>query len=171
MISIGYASSNWMGLFGSFADGNAAWRIPLGIQCVPAVILIIGLFWLPESPRWFVYSGRDQRAREVLQKLHADVVENDPDFCEKEFAQMKEQIEYEREVTIKSWWSLFTKKSYRYRLLLGIGLQVFLQTTGVNVVNYYQTNLFKGVGIEGRAVLWTSAGYGMSMNFFHHFRS
>ncbi|KPI35193.1 High-affinity glucose transporter [Cyphellophora attinorum] len=161
MISIGYASSNWMGLFGSYAEGDAAWRIPLGIQCVPAVVLIIGLFWLPESPRWYVYKGKDEKARKVIQRLHADIAKEDPGFCDTEYMQMKQQIEYEREVAIKSWWSLFSKTSYRYRLILGIGLQVFLQTTGVNVVNYYQTSLFEGVGIQGRAVLWTSAGFGM----------
>ena len=160
LISTGYASANWVGVFGSFASGNAAWRIPLGLQCLPAVVLIIGLFWLPESPRWLIQHGKHEEARAVIEKLHSDIGV-DEDFCEKEYQQMQMQIEYEKEVAIKSWWALFTKASYRKRLLLGIGLQVFLQTTGVNVVNYYQTNLFKGVGIKGRNVLWVSAGYGM----------
>ena len=160
LISIGYASSNWMGAFGSFANGNAAWRIPLGLQCLPAVVLIIGLFWLPESPRWLIQKGRYEQAHIVLERLHADIGV-DANFAEREFEQIKQQIDFEREVTIKSFWALFTKPSYRKRLFLGIMLQVFLQTTGVNVVNYYQTNLFKGVGIKGRDVLWVSAGYGM----------
>lgn len=162
LISLGYALSNWIGVFGSFAKGNAQWRVPLGIQCVPAVILIIGLFWLPESPRWLVQHGQDERAREVLKLLHSDLGgDNGEDFSEREYTQIKQQIEYEREVDIKSWWVLFTKSSYRYRLLLGIGVQVFLQTSGSSVINYYQTSLFKGVGIVGRDVLWLSAGYGM----------
>jgi MFS family permease len=130
MISIGYASSNWMGLFGSYANGDAAWRIPLGIQCVPAVVLIIGLFWLPESPRWYVYKGKDEQAKETIRRLHAEIAKDNPGFCDLEYMQMKQQIQYEREVAIKSWHSLFTRPSYRYRLVLGIGLQVFLQTTG-----------------------------------------
>lgn len=160
LISIGYATSNWIGLFGSFAVGNAQWRIPLGIQCVPAVILIIGLFWLPESPRWLIQKGRYDAAKAVIERLHSDIGA-DMNFAEREFEQIRQQIDFEREVTIKSWWALFIKPSYRRRLLLGIGLQVFLQTTGVNVVNYYQTSLFSGVGITGRDVLWVSAGYGM----------
>jgi sugar porter (SP) family MFS transporter len=160
LISIGYALSNWIGVFGSFAAGNAAWRIPLGIQCIPAVTLIIGLFWLPESPRWLIQNGHYDEAKMVIEKLHSDIGV-DSNFCEREFSQIKQQIDFEREVTIKSWWTLFTKASNRHRLLLGIGLQVFLQTTGVNVVNYYQTSLFAGVGISGRNVLWVSAAYGM----------
>lgn len=160
LISIGYALANWVGVFSSFAAGNAAWRIPLGIQCVPALILILGLFWLPESPRWLIQKEKYDQAKIVLERLHSDMDNADKDFNHREFDQIKQQIDFEREVTIKSWWSLFTKASNRRRLLLGIGLQVFLQTTGVNVVNYYQTTLFSDVGITGRNVLWVSAGYG-----------
>ncbi|CRG91958.1 Facilitated trehalose transporter Tret1 [Talaromyces islandicus] len=161
LISLGYALANWVGVFGSFAAGNAAWRIPLGIQCVPALILILGLFWLPESPRWLIQKEKYDQARVVLERLHSEIGDADTGFYHREFEQIKQQIDFEREVTIKSWWVLFTKASNRRRLLLGIGLQVFLQTTGVNVVNYYQTTLFSDVGITGRNVLWVSAGYGM----------
>jgi len=146
MISIGYALANWVGVFGSFAAGNAAWRIPLGIQCVPAVVLIIGLFWLPESPRWLVQNGKYEQARAVLRKLHAtetkstknDLTLTDQEnglenFADRELMQIREQVDFERETEVKSFWVLFTKPSYRRRLLLGVGLQVFLQTSGVNV--------------------------------------
>lgn len=141
LISIGYASSNWMGLFGSFASGNAAWRIPLGLQCLPAVVLIVGLFWLPESPRWLAQKGRYEDAHAVIKKLHDDIASGDG-FADREFNQIRLQIEYERKVSIKSWSSLFTKASNRRRLILGIMLQVFLQTTGVNVVNCMCSSLF-----------------------------
>lgn len=136
MISCGYAASNWIGLFGSFAAGNAAWRIPLGLQCLPAIILIIGLFWLPESPRWLIQHGKYDEAHQVIKRLHEDTIGVDNQFFyEQEFNQIKQQIDFEREVTIKSFWYLFTVPSNRKRLLLGVLLQVFLQTTGVNVVN------------------------------------
>ncbi len=159
LIASGYALSNWVGVFGSFASGNAAWRIPLGIQCLPAVVLIIGLFWLPESPRWLLMQGRESEAQAVIMKLHEEE-SGDKTFAEREFNQMKQQIEYEQEVSIKSWTQLFSKPSNRRRLLLGVLLQVFLQTTGVNVVNYYQTQIFSQIGIQGRNVLWVSAGFG-----------
>ncbi|KAL6242160.1 hypothetical protein RBB50_011072 [Rhinocladiella similis] len=160
LIASGYALSNWVGVFGSFAKGNASWRIPLGIQCVPAIVLIIGLYWLPESPRWLLQNGREAEAHAIVKQLHRDE-SGDSTFADREFNQMKQQIEYEREVTLRSWTQLFTQPSIRRRLILGILLQVFLQTTGVNVVNYYQTQIFGSIGIEGRDVLWTSAGFGM----------
>ena len=130
LISFGYATSNWVGLFGSFAKGNGQWRIPLGIQCVPAVVLIVGLAFLPESPRWLVSKERYEEAHRVIKKLHSDIA-TEEDFSEREFKQIKQQIDYERDVAIKSWSYLFTKASNRRRLFLGIMLQVFLQTTGV----------------------------------------
>lgn len=112
LISIGFALANWIGLFGSFAKGNAAWRVPLGLQCVPAVILIVGLFWLPESPRWLIQRGRYDEALAVIKKLHSDDEEYDG-FYLREFEQIKLQVTFEKEHTIKSLWTLFTKPSFR----------------------------------------------------------
>ena len=158
LIAIGFALANWVGCFGAYNDGDAAWRVPLGMQCIFAIVLIIGLFWLPESPRWLIQKGKCEEAHVVLQKLHSDEI--DPEFYQREFDQIRVQVDFEREVVIKSWLALFTKASYRYRLLLGIGLQVFLQTTGAAAINYYQTLLIEGVGIKGHNVLWVSVGYG-----------
>ena len=52
MASFGVLCSNWVGYAGFFAVGNAQWRIPLGCQAPFAVILCLGAFILPESPRW-----------------------------------------------------------------------------------------------------------------------
>ena len=53
----------------SFLDGEKAFRVPWGLQMIPAVILAIGLVFLPESPRWLVLKGRDDEAWEVLAAL------------------------------------------------------------------------------------------------------
>jgi sugar porter (SP) family MFS transporter len=157
-IAIGFALANWVGCFAAYNDSDVAWRVPLGLQCLFAIILIVGLFWLPESPRWLIQKGRYDEARAVLEKLHSDEIE--PDFYLKEFEQIKEQVGFEREVAIKSWWVLFTKPAYRHRLILGIVLQIFVMLTGANAINYYQTVLFEAVGIKGHDVLWVSVGYG-----------
>jgi MFS family permease len=52
MASFGVCCSNWIGYGCQFASGNAQWRIPLGCQIPTAVVLCIGAFFLPESPRW-----------------------------------------------------------------------------------------------------------------------
>jgi len=52
MASFGVLTSNWIGYAGAYANGNAQWRIPLGCQIPVAVLLFVGGFFLPESPRW-----------------------------------------------------------------------------------------------------------------------
>jgi MFS family permease len=56
MIAAGYTSASWIGFGFYFVHvSNAQWRIPTAIQCIPALILAIGVWWLPESPRWRQY--------------------------------------------------------------------------------------------------------------------
>jgi SP family myo-inositol transporter-like MFS transporter 13 len=62
------------GLFSSTPHG---WRFMLGLGGVPSVLQLVGLMWLPESPRWLVSNGREDEAREVLRKLRADSSELD----------------------------------------------------------------------------------------------
>ena len=52
MTAIGYLIANWIGYAGSFAAGDARWRIPLAMQIPPAAILLVLAIYLPESPRW-----------------------------------------------------------------------------------------------------------------------
>jgi MFS family permease len=161
LIAIGFALANWIGCFAAYTDTDAAWRVPLGLQCVFAIILIVGLFWLPESPRWLIQKGRYDEARIILEKLHAGDG-GEPNFYLKEFEQIKQQVTFERDVAIKSWLVLFTKPAYRHRLILGVLLQIFVMLTGANAINYYQTILFESVGLQGHSVLWVSVGYGKS---------
>lgn len=65
------------------------------------MIIIVGLFWLPESPRWMIQKGQYEKAHAVIEKLHSDI-DQGSDFVNREFDQIKRQIDYEREFTIKS---------------------------------------------------------------------
>lgn len=53
MIGVGYASANWIGFAFYFVnESGAQWRVPTAIQCIPPLLLALGIWWLPESPRW-----------------------------------------------------------------------------------------------------------------------
>ncbi len=127
---------------------------------MPAIIVIIGTFWLPFSPRWLLEKERDDEAYKVLKRLHGNIG-HDESFFRAEFEQMRDQIRYENSVTVKSFKLLFTKPSYRKRLMLAILVQVFTQLSGINVINYYQTDLYKGLGITGHNVTLLASIYGM----------
>lgn len=96
-----------------YLDSDAQWRIPLGIQVAPAVLLLIGMFFLPFSPRWrksiwilisrqnidayillVIEKGRNEEALAVVQRLHGN--EQNTEFIKLEFAEMVEQIKYEK---------------------------------------------------------------------------
>jgi MFS family permease len=63
MISIGFMAANWIGYAGGFASGNSQWRIPLAMQMPRAILLSIGCFFIPYTPRWLVGKERYDEAR------------------------------------------------------------------------------------------------------------
>jgi hypothetical protein len=74
MIGVGFIVSTWVG-YGSSkvpVTSSFSWRFPLAFQCVPCVILICGMMFFPESPRYLCEHDRADEALVVLKKLHAD---------------------------------------------------------------------------------------------------
>lgn len=63
MISIGFMVANWIGYAGGYASGNAQWRIPLAMQIPGAILLSIGCFFIPYTPRWLVGKERYDEAK------------------------------------------------------------------------------------------------------------
>lgn len=55
----------------STSTSTAAWQAPIGMQFIAPFLLLVGLAWMPESPRWLVWQGRAEEARAVLEGLHA----------------------------------------------------------------------------------------------------
>lgn len=103
--------------------------------------------------------GRFDKAYKVVKRLHGGYAD-DPEFYRREFDSMKEQIEYENNTVKPTWAEIITKASYRKRFIFGILIQSFVQLSGINAINYYQTTMYKGLGITGRTVLFVSCSYG-----------
>lgn len=107
-------------------------RFPLGFQCIPALILISGIWFLQESPRWLMEKDRHEEAKSVLHKLRDGENHSRIDL---EFMEIRDVIAADREIAHVSTMSIFTKPSWRKRLLLGIGVQAFGPLSGINVIN------------------------------------
>jgi hypothetical protein len=105
-------------------------RFPLSFQVVPALILAVGIFFLPESPRWLLEKDRDDEARQTLRKLHYDG--KNEEFLRLEFMEIQDAIQQDRINQSRSWISIFSKPSWRRRLMLGCGVQAFGQLSGIN---------------------------------------
>ena len=131
-------------------SGN--WRWMLGIIAIPGILFLLGLFLLPDSPRWLMMRGRKQEATGVLQKLRGDT-----DHVAREVADIEEQLK-----TPQRGWHLFLQnRNFRRSVGLGVLLQVMQQFTGMNVVMYYAPRIFEGMGYNTESQMWFTAIVGL----------
>ncbi|EYE97367.1 putative MFS monosaccharide transporter (Hxt8) [Aspergillus ruber CBS 135680] len=156
-ISFGTMASNWVGYACSYAPyGPVQWRLPLGIQIPWGIIMFIGLItFMPNSPRQLIRSGKIEDARREFGQIRRDLHSHE---VQEEFRLMKMQIEYEMEREITSYREIF--KLFRRRVLVSIAVQTMTSLTGVNVIQYYQTILYKSLGIDSHTILALAAVYG-----------
>ena len=137
----------------SYIGGGASFRIPWGLQAIPAIILSVGMLSFPESPRWLfdhhrcalsaaklvtspsnIHTLREAEALTVLADLHGN---GNPmnDMVQLEFEEIKEQLYFERTVGAKSYFDLL-KPGVLHRVSLGASLQMWSQLSGVNLMMY-----------------------------------
>lgn len=115
-------------------DQHLEWRPPLALQALWPLVLLAGLFWMPESPRWLMTNDREEEAHKVLRRLHSD--KNDPthNFALKEFYQIQKQAELDVKIP-HSWLDLFKKPSYLKRVYVASLTNGLSQCSGVLVIN------------------------------------
>ncbi|KAJ5234983.1 uncharacterized protein N7469_004151 [Penicillium citrinum] len=149
MIGIGFIVSTWIG-YGSLHAPETSqfqWRFPLAFQVVPAMVLIIGMIFLPESPRYLIEKEHYAEGMRVLRKLHFDGTNEE--WIEAEFSEIRRTIEAEKGIAAQGWTPMFTVPQWRIRMLHGLAVQLFTQMTGINVIGYYQTIMYKALGFTG----------------------
>lgn len=115
--------------------GTASFRVPWGLQATPAVILFIGLLFLPRSPRWLARKDRWEEAENTLALLHGNGDANDP-FVRQEMEDIRAMVEFERQNADATFFELF-KPSVINRTHIGLSTQIWSQLTGMNVMMYY----------------------------------
>ncbi|KAJ3573126.1 hypothetical protein NP233_g2626 [Leucocoprinus birnbaumii] len=142
-----------------FIDSDVSWRLPLGLQLVPAGLLMVGIQFLPNSPRWLLEVGRDEEAKEVVYYLHGSGDENRA-AAELEYSQMYTTIKAEAAVRSNRISDLWASKAMIHRTLVAIGVQVFCQFTGINVINYFGPQMYASLGITGSKALLVQGIYG-----------
>jgi hypothetical protein len=132
---LGYTIQGWVG-FGFFFwnGGNNTWRVPLALQCVWPLLLLSGLYWVPESPRWLIMQDRIEDAKLVLERLHSTPGDVDNSYAAAEFYQIQKQVVIDKTLG-SSWKHMFKKPSYRKRALLALGTTAIIQCSGVLVIN------------------------------------
>ncbi|TKA58681.1 hypothetical protein B0A55_11989, partial [Friedmanniomyces simplex] len=157
----------WVGFGFYFWNGGAnTWRPPMALTMIWPLVLLIGLPFLPESPRWLCMQGRDAEAERILIKLHNDPRDPENAVAAAEFYQIKKQMAIDRTLG-SSWLHIIKKPSYRKRALLAIGTCGIVQCSGVLVINNYGPTLYKDLGFSPVQQLlypaaWLTFAWGMN---------
>ncbi|WOF22525.1 sugar porter family MFS transporter [Microbacterium betulae] len=126
---------------------DGVWRIMLAICALPAIALFVGMLRVPESPRWLASQGRNEEALAVLRTIRSD------ERAEAELTDIRLTAEAERSQERIGWRSIFSSKWLIRIVLVGVGIGVFQQLTGINSIMYYGQTVLIESGFEAQAAL------------------
>jgi len=132
-------------------SGPDAWRWMFGLGVIPATIFLISVIWLPESPRWLLKSGQQEKAKLILQKIGSAT------FVDTTLLAINKSLQGDKKVPFSAVW----EKSIRPAVTLGIVLAVFQQLCGINVVFNYTSTIFESVGANLNRQLFETVAIGI----------
>ena len=137
------------------------WRLMLGVSAVPAVLLALVMFPMPDTPRWLMKVGRKDDASKALKKVRPEI--------DSEGALAAIAVQVEADGDEATWRDVFSHK-LRKPLMVGIGLAVFQQITGINAIIYYSDKIFAAAGFatpadQASATTWAIGGVNVLATF------
>ena len=131
--------------------GSEAWRWMFALAVIPAAAFGIGLMFIPDSPRWLAARGHVDQARAVLNRIRV------PDKVAGELNDIQESVKQQK----GSWSELFSPL-LRMAMVVGVGLAIAQQVTGINTVIYYAPIIFKFAGLSSASsAILASVGVGV----------
>ena len=132
------------------------WRVAIGIASIPAAAMFVLMLRLPESPRWLVKHNDPDEAHDVLTRLRPDGDDID--------AEVQEIIDIEKEErqASTSGWDGLRKSWVRPALIVGCGIAVFTQLSGIEMIIYYAPTILTSNGFSASAALRVSVGLGVT---------
>jgi len=142
-------------IFNVWGEHDSVWRFMLLVAVLPAFALFFGMLRMPESPRWLVSQGRDEDALSVLRQVRS------PERAEAEMAEVYALAEEEKAAQTGGWTDLAVPWIRRL-LLIGIGLGVFQQFTGINSIMYYGSQLLVDAGFSAEAAIIGNTLFGLA---------
>jgi MFS transporter, SP family, galactose:H+ symporter len=139
MITIGILVSYITDYLFSNDANMESWRWMFAVGFVPALILLVGMFFLPETPRWLISKRRWEEGSKVLMQVE------DADLVERTFSDLKEDVARSSQHRVSS--REILKPWLRPALIITVGIFFFQQFSGVNTIIYYSPIIFKMAGI------------------------
>ena len=153
LITVGILASYLSDLALADESNAACWRMMFYVGVFPAAILLIGMFFLPETPRWLMEKGREKESRAVLERIES------ADLLERELKNIKAEVEKNKD---KVGWRELLQPWMRTPLFIAASIMFFQQFVGINTVIYYSPKIFLMAGFEGNiAAIWASVAVGV----------
>ncbi|KAK7470049.1 sugar transporter-like protein [Stygiomarasmius scandens] len=167
MIATGTVIAYWIDFGLSFVDSSISWRLPIGLQIIFAVAVIVGIYFLPESPRYLLSTGQLEEGEHVVAALADEPVDSPNTQLQKRL--IVEALENVGELQIKHVLTGGPSQHFR-RTLIGASSQLFQQIGGCNAVIYFAPVIYESyVGLDRRLALIlggvNSTVYGISAFF------
>jgi sugar porter (SP) family MFS transporter len=131
--------------------GQDAWRWMFGLGAIPSLLFLLGVLWLPESPRWLFQAKQNEKAKRILQKIGGAGFASDT----------LEDISRSMHSQSKPSYAAVFAKAVRPAVLVGITLAVFQQFCGINVVFNYTSTIFESVGANLDRQLFETVAIGV----------
>lgn len=181
-ITFGIMISFWIDYGTNFIGGtklgeqkDAAWLVPICLQIAPAVVLLVGMLFMPFSPRWLVHHNREQEARQILARLRG--LPEHHELVKLEFLEIQAQSMFEKRTVAEHFphlreqtaWntfklqfvaikSLFQTKAMFRRVIVATVTMFFQQWTGINAVLYYAPSIFQQLGLSSNETSLLATG-------------
>lgn len=137
-----------MGYGAYFAKNETVqWRLPLAISCVAPLGLLIGIYWLPESPRFLSLVNRNDEALAIIKKIHHDPRDPLDSAAHAEYIQIMRQVDFDKRQN-SSYLQMFKKPSWRKRSLIALFLMFATQSTGCLGITTFQVIIYESLGLD-----------------------
>jgi SP family xylose:H+ symportor-like MFS transporter len=135
---------------------HTGWRLMFASEAIPSILYLLLVFAIPESPRWLLEKGKKAEALNVLQKF------NPGERIENLLTDISSSLSGNQDKS----WKLLLSPTLRRAMVVGIGLSVFQQITGINAILYYAPEIFKSFGSDANASLLETSILGVTNLIF-----
>lgn len=119
---------------------SEVWRSMLGMETLSAIMFFIIIFFIPESPRWLILKGKEEKATNILERIYTSSKEALFQLTETKSVLSSES---------KSEWKLLLQPDIRKAVIIGVCIAMLGQFMGVNAVLYYGPSIFENAGLSG----------------------
>jgi MFS transporter, SP family, sugar:H+ symporter len=130
---------------------SEAWRVMLGLAAVPSLVLLVGMLFMPETPRFLVRAGEEDEAREVLEDVRDDGRQDN------ELEDIRTIESEADEGGLRALGAAWVRPA----LLVAIGLAVFQQLVGINTIIYYAPTTLTNVGYSDQSAIYANIVIGV----------